>query len=72
MHRIQEMMKLSQGVEPDGTIYVMTPVIFPKLATAATCAVPACESCLFGRAKKRSPGVSKVKHVTDKEVILAH
>ena len=49
----------------------MTPVIFPKLATVATCAVPACESCLLGRSNKRSPGVDKVKHVTDKEVILA-
>ena len=71
MHRIQEMMKLQQFAEPNGTRYIMPPVISAKLATAATCAVPACESWLLGRVKKRSPGVSKVKYVPDKEGILA-
>ena len=49
----------------------MDPVILTKLAIFATCAVPACESCLFGRSKKRSPVVSKSKHVPDKEEIIA-
>ena len=71
MHRIQEMMKLQQVAEPNGTRYIMPPVISAKLATAATCAVPACESWLLGRSKKRSPGVAKVKHVPDEEGILA-
>ena len=44
MNRTQEMMKPQQVVEPDGTRYVMDPVISPKLATAATCALQACES----------------------------
>ena len=39
MHRIQEMMKPKQVVEPDGTRSVIAPVISPKLANAATCAV---------------------------------
>ena len=65
------MMNPQQVVEPDGTIYVINPVISPKLSTAATCAVPACESCLLGRAKKRSPGVSKAKHIPYKEGIIA-
>ena len=71
MHCIQEMMKPQQVLEPNGTISVMTPFISLKLATAATCAVPECEYCLLVRAKNRSPGVAKVKHVPDKEVILA-
>ena len=71
MHCIQEMTNLQLVVEPDGTRSVMAPVISPKLATAATFSVPACESCLLGRAKKRSPGIAKVKHVLDKEGILA-
>ena len=71
MHRIQGMMKPQQFMDPDGTRYVMAPVIFPELATAATCAIPSCEFCLLGRANKLSPGVAKVKHVPDNEGILA-
>ena len=66
------MMKPQQVVDLYGTRYVMAPVIFPKLAIAATCAVPACESCLLGRAKKRSPGVAKVNHIPEKGGILSH
>ena len=65
-------MKPQQVVDLYGTRSVMAPAILPKLATAATSAAPACESCLLGRAKKRSPGVAKVKHVPEKEGILAH
>ena len=64
-------MKLQQVVDPNRTRSVMDPVILTKLAIFATCAVPACESCLFGRSNKLSPVVSKVKHVPDKECILA-
>ena len=71
MHRIQEIMKPKQVVDPNGTKSVMATVIFPRLSTATTCEVPACESLLLGRYKKRSPCVSKVNHVRDKEVILA-
>ena len=61
MHRIHKMIKLQQFKELDGTRYVMAPIIFPKLATDAKCAVPVCESLLLVRSKKRSPGVPKVK-----------
>ena len=44
---------------------------FSKGCNCATFSVPACESWLLGRVKKRSPGVSKVKYVPDKEGILA-
>ena len=71
MYRIQEMTNPQQVLEPDGAISVMAPVISPKLATAETCAVPACEYFLLGISKKRSPGVAKVNHVPYKEGILA-
>ena len=65
------MMKPQQVEEPYETRHFMAPIIFPKVATAAKCEVPVCESCLLGRSKKRSPGSSKVKAVPEKEVILA-
>ena len=71
MHRIQELMTSKRFKEPNGTNHVMGPIIQPKFATAAKCAVPVCESCLLGRAKKRSPGVVKKKTVPEKKRILA-
>ena len=65
------MINPQQVEEPDGTRHLMYPIIVPKLKTAAKCAVPVCESFLLGRSKKRSPGVSKVKALPEKEVILA-
>ena len=65
------MMNPQQVLDTDGTISVMDPVILPKLATAAVCEVPACESFLLVRDKKLSPGLSKAKHVPDKEGILS-
>ena len=65
MRRIHQMMKPQKIEEPDGSISVMAPVIYSKLPTAATCAIPACESCLMGRAKKRSAGVNKRQPVLD-------
>ena len=49
----------------------MAPIIVPKLATSAKCAVTVCESFLLGISKKGPPGVSKVKYVPDKEGMLA-
>ena len=71
MHRIQGMMKPQKMEEPNGSKSVMAPIIQPKLATAANCAVLVCESCLLGRAKKRSPGVVKKKAVPEKMGILS-
>ena len=48
----------------------MAPTIHPNFATAAKCAVTVCESCLLGRAKKRSPDVAKKKAVPEKKRIL--
>ena len=56
--------------DPNGSKSVMAPIIQPKLATAAYCAVPVCKSCLLGRAKKRSPGVVKKKAMPEKMGIL--
>ena len=71
MIQIQQMMKPQQIEEPDGSRSVMAPVISPKLPTAATCAIPVCESCLLGRAKKRSSGVNKRQPILDKEGLLS-
>ena len=71
MYCVHKMMKPQQVVETDGTRYVMAPVTSPNLYTSANFEVPACESFLLGRIKKRSPGVAKVKHVLEKEVIIA-
>ena len=40
MHSIQEIVKPQQVEELDGTRHVMAPIIVPKLATAANCALP--------------------------------
>ena len=71
MSQIQQMMKPQQIEEPNGSRSVMAPVISPKLPTAATCAIPACEYCLLGRAKKRSAGVNKRQPVLDKEGLIS-
>ena len=71
MHHIQELMSPQRVKETDGTNNVMGLIIQPNFATAAKCAVPFCESCLLGRAKKRSPGVAKKKTVPEKKGILA-
>ena len=63
MHRIQELMTSQRVEDPNGTKHVMGPIIQPKFAAVVKCAVPVCESCLLGRAKKRSPGVAKKKAV---------
>ena len=71
MHSIKETMNPKQVKEPDSTRHVMAQNIVRKLATDAKWAVSVCESCLFDRYNKRSPGVSRVKAVPEKEWILA-
>ena len=71
MHHIHELMMQQRVEDPYGNKHGMAPIIQPKFATAAKCAVPVYESCLLGRAKKRSPGVAKKKPVPEKKVILA-
>ena len=71
MHRIQELMTPQQFKETVGTKHVMAPIIQPKFATAANCAVPVCESCLLDIAKKISSGIAKKKAVPEKNGILA-
>ena len=71
MYRIQELMRERTYEEPNGNVKVLPPVIKPKFSTAKKCSVPACQSCLLARAKKRSPGVAKQKPVAEKEGALA-
>ena len=64
------MMKQQQVEEPDGTRHVVAPIIISKIATSAKCAGNVCESCLLGRSKKQSLGLSKFKSVPAKEGII--
>ena len=43
MHRIKELMTPQRVEYPNRTKHVMAPIIQPKFATAAKCAVPVCE-----------------------------
>ena len=71
MHRIQELITPQRVEEPDRTNHIMRSIIKPKFATSANFAVPVRESCLLGRAKKRSSGVANKKAVPEKKGILA-
>ena len=71
IRQIQKMMKPQQIEKPDGSRSIIAPFISPKRPPALTCAIPACEYCLLGRAKKRSAGVNKRQPVLDKEGLLS-
>ena len=71
MHHIQELMTPQQVEDPDETKHVMVPIIHPKFASAAKCAVPVCESCLLVRDKNRSTGVAKKNSVPEKKGTLS-
>jgi len=71
MFWIQELTREQKLEEPNGTCSVLPPIIQAKFPTSSKCAVPAYESCLLARAKKRSVGIAKVKAVPEKEGILA-
>ena len=66
MHQIQDLMMPQRVEEPNGTKHGMAPIIQPKFATSAKCAVPVCASRLLSRSKKRSPGAAKKKAVPGK------
>ena len=65
------MMKPQQVESPYENRHFMAPIIVTKLVTASQFEVPVCESCLLGISKKRSPGLTKIKAIPEKEGILA-
>jgi hypothetical protein len=67
MYRIQEMMWERHYEEPNGNRTILPAIIKPKLASAQRCIVPPCQSCLIARARKRTPNVSRMRQLDDRE-----
>ena len=71
MQRIQELMKPRTFKEPNGNRTLLPAVINPRFLVARNCALPACESCMLARAKKRSTDTRKVTPLPGKEGALS-
>ena len=71
MYRIQEFMRPHKSEEPNGNRNILPVIINPKIPAAGNCAVPACESCMSARAKKRSTNTKKVKLLVENEGALS-
>ena len=52
--------------EPNGNITILKEIINPIFPAARNCAVPACESCMLERAKKRLTNNNKVNPLAEK------
>ena len=57
--------------ETTGNRTIMPAIINPKFPAVRSCVVPACESCMLERAKKRSTNTNKFKHLAEKEGSLS-
>ena len=66
MNFIQDFMSPRKFKEPNGNIIILLVIINPKFPDARNCAVPACESCILTRSKKRSTNNKKVKPLSEK------
>jgi hypothetical protein len=53
--------------DPDVRTTILPAIIQPKKSSARNCFVPPCQPCLFARAKKRSPTVSRTQPLEDRE-----
>ena len=70
MHRIQILMCERHYHDAEGVTTILPAIIKPKFSTSRNCVVPACQSCLLARARKRSTKVSRMHSLEDKEGIL--
>ena len=70
MHQIQGFMKPRTFEEPNGNRKILPAIIKSKFEAASKCAVPACESCMLARARKRLTNTNKVTPLADKEGAL--
>ena len=70
MHRIQILMCERHYHDAEGVTTILPAIIKPKFLTARNCVVPACQSCLLARARKRSTKVSRTQPLDDKEGAL--
>ena len=66
MYRIKEFMRKRTFEEPNGNRTILPSIINPKFTAARNCSVPACESCMLERAKKRSTNTKKFNPLAEK------
>ena len=66
MYRIKEFMRTRTFEEPNGNRTILPSIINPKFTAVRNCSVPACESCMLERAKKRSTNTKKVNPLAEK------
>jgi hypothetical protein len=71
MQRVQELMRVVEVKEPDGTISTMDRVITPRIKSAAYCPIPLCQSCQLARAKQWKPKVTCSKAVAKAEGVIS-
>jgi len=71
MYRVQTLMRERTYEDPLGRRTILPPMIKPKFPSARNCVVPACQSCLIVRARKRSPNVVKTKVIPEREGALS-
>ena len=58
--------------EPNFNRTITPAIIILKFPSDINCAVPACESCILARSKKRFINTNKAKPLAEKEVDLSH
>ena len=71
MYIISEFMRPLTFEESNGNMIVLPAIINPKIPVSRNFAVPACESRMFARAKKRSTKTKKVKLLAEKQVVFS-
>ncbi len=70
MYRVQELMHERTFEELLGQRTILPPIIKPKFLSAWNCVIPACQSCLLARARKRSPNAKCSKAIPESEGAL--
>jgi hypothetical protein len=59
MYWVQELMRERTFEEPLGQCTILPPIIKSKFPSAWNCIIPACQSCLLARARRRTPNVKR-------------
>ena len=72
MYRVQELMHERMFEELLGQRTILPPIIKPKFLSAWNCVIPACQSCLLERARKRTPNVKHSMAIPESEGALSH
>ena len=72
MYWVQELMRERTFKEPLGQRTILPPIIKPEFPSAWNCVIPACQSCLLARARKRTPYVKRSTAIPESEGALSH